>query len=779
MRWHLALAAALIGVWSITVHAASTIVPNLLPVGIPANAGLINQNFGNAINDVNALQTQNAGVTAPSNPSAGNLWLSIPQNSTTFTLNEWDGKSWVPIGSFDSVNHIWMPPIGGGVPPTILSATTTDLGSVPQATVSISGVNAIQSFGTSAPAGTIKVVLFTAATPLINSASLILPEDINITQTAGSNISALALGGGVWRVLFDSDIAAPTFNITGGAVAGNNAALEVLPSTATSFVTRLGFATPGDAPTLGFIPSASACSLNAGAGDGGSQVPSADSKCWLAQFSATGADWREWGVKFDNSTNNSAALQAADTWAPANAGTLVGPAGIARFSTPLVVDAAGNGNWSWRGSQKSTTEFLYTGGSSDIITAGNSGGTFMNYVNISDIYVDSINQLSSGYALHLNYTNFSTLHNIRIGGQQGNGNLWNSIYFDGFYNDTISGNSDISGQNVGISVAGLGSDGANLLIEDNTNIVPPVSKNGCVNNAAVCEKIGLLMGGGAGGVVCSGANFEANGVNWQVDESLTGTANREFSLVGGCIIDSTRGGDDVLLNDANAGDAAQAILANWWIASACSSSATITPTCSGSGVHVENYLNGNVAIKTGVIWNIANGDAIRIDDATTKVKIDPGTLLHDFTGYGINCTVSTTNVYPGSFPHDDGRSWTGMYAPDCNLASGLGTNNGYLRNPDGTYREWQQVTFASGQLANTQLLPTGGTGSPPVMVALPLPFPNGWNGQPVCTVSAATSSTGLAALYASSSGSSAFNLYGVSNVNLTNPMTASCDSFGY
>jgi hypothetical protein len=97
-----------------------------------------------------------------------------------------------------------MPPIGGGVPPTILSATTTDLGSVPQATVSISGVNAIQSFGASAPAGTIKVVLFTAATPLINSAALILPEGVNITQTAGSNISAVALGGGTWRVLYDS-----------------------------------------------------------------------------------------------------------------------------------------------------------------------------------------------------------------------------------------------------------------------------------------------------------------------------------------------------------------------------------------------------------------------------------------------------------------------------------------------------------------------------------------------------------------------------------------------
>jgi hypothetical protein len=75
MRWHLALAAAFLSAWAVTAHAASTIVPNLLPIGIPANAGLINQNFGNAINDVNALQTQNAGVTPPSNPSIGNLWL--------------------------------------------------------------------------------------------------------------------------------------------------------------------------------------------------------------------------------------------------------------------------------------------------------------------------------------------------------------------------------------------------------------------------------------------------------------------------------------------------------------------------------------------------------------------------------------------------------------------------------------------------------------------------------------------------------------------------------
>jgi hypothetical protein len=352
MRWHLALAAALISVWAITAHAASTIQPNLLPLGIPANAGLINQNFGNAINDVNALQTQNAGVTAPSNPSAGNLWLSIPQNSTTFTLNEWDGKSWVPIGSFDSVNHIWMPPIGGGVPPTILSATTTDLGSVPQATVSISGVNAIQSFGTSAPAGTIKVVLFTAATPLINSASLVLPGNTNITQTAGGVEVALAQGGGAWKVIFDSQsvlvgtgvngvFVCPSITVANGLISSaagaacpvnvaTNAALQAITAPAAGTeVFRAGFYAAGDGGKANYTFSTSACSLNAGAGDNGSQVaPTAGSGCWLVQVPPTGLSFKVWGAKMDGSTNDAAADQAALNWAgQVPGGTLQVPAG--------------------------------------------------------------------------------------------------------------------------------------------------------------------------------------------------------------------------------------------------------------------------------------------------------------------------------------------------------------------------------------------------------------------------------------------------------------------
>jgi hypothetical protein len=52
------------------------------------------------------------------------------------------------------------------------------------------------------------------------------------------------------------------------------------------------------APPLFYKPSNSACSLNAGAGDGGSQVQSADGKCWLAVFPAGPLDARWWGASY-------------------------------------------------------------------------------------------------------------------------------------------------------------------------------------------------------------------------------------------------------------------------------------------------------------------------------------------------------------------------------------------------------------------------------------------------------------------------------------------------
>jgi hypothetical protein len=87
----------------------------------------------------------------------------------------------------------------------------------------------------------------------------------------------------------------------------SNTALSAIASTAYPQVTRLGYAAAGDSPPVVYTPSVSACSLNAGAGDGGSQVPSADGKCWIANLKGE-FNPKVWGAACDRSTDDTAAL---------------------------------------------------------------------------------------------------------------------------------------------------------------------------------------------------------------------------------------------------------------------------------------------------------------------------------------------------------------------------------------------------------------------------------------------------------------------------------------
>jgi hypothetical protein len=153
---------------------------------------------------IKALISSNSGSSAPATDCsglslAGQFWLDT--STTPYVLKNYDGTSWLTLGTMDNTNHVWTPPIGGGTN-SVTAAGTTDLCSVPQGYVTISGNTTITAFGSSCVAGQIKYLNFTG-TPQVtyNGTSLIIPGAATITVAAGDQAVAAYLGSGNWRIV--------------------------------------------------------------------------------------------------------------------------------------------------------------------------------------------------------------------------------------------------------------------------------------------------------------------------------------------------------------------------------------------------------------------------------------------------------------------------------------------------------------------------------------------------------------------------------------------------
>jgi hypothetical protein len=157
--------------------------------------------------DVNAgiaaLISQNSGASAPATDCTGvaikgQLWLDT--SVTPNLLKMYDGASWVVFGGVNATDHLWAPPVGGGMV-TVTAATTTDICASPAAVQTVSGTTTITGFGSACAVGQIKKLIFSSATPLTYDAtSLIIPGQRSYTTTAGDLAEAIYLGSGHWRI---------------------------------------------------------------------------------------------------------------------------------------------------------------------------------------------------------------------------------------------------------------------------------------------------------------------------------------------------------------------------------------------------------------------------------------------------------------------------------------------------------------------------------------------------------------------------------------------------
>lgn len=149
-----------------------------------------------------ALISSNSGGAAPATDCSGvavrgQVWLDTSTGTPLWRV--YDGSVWTTFGAFDTANHIWTPVVGGGVG-AVASATTADLCSTPQASLTITGTTTIAGFGSSCVVGQIKILTFSGALTLTNSGTLTLPSGADIVTAAGDRAIVSQVAAGTWAV---------------------------------------------------------------------------------------------------------------------------------------------------------------------------------------------------------------------------------------------------------------------------------------------------------------------------------------------------------------------------------------------------------------------------------------------------------------------------------------------------------------------------------------------------------------------------------------------------
>ena len=204
-----------------------------------------------------------------------------------------------------------------------------------------------------------------------------------------------------------------------------------------------------------------------------------------------------------------------------------------------------------------------------------------------------------------------------IDGQDGNGNLYNGIWFDQV--DQVSYmDFQARAQNDAVRVDGNAGSGpkADLYLGGGFKIMS--------------SGVGLHIGGAFGGLYVDQGDIIGNDINVLDDTALVSQNNRELFFGSNLAIDFAAAGPNVLVDDTLGAETIE--FSGTW----ASSSHT------ASGIWIESNPSGAVTITGGRYFN-NDTDGIRIDDTTTHVTIT-GASITSNSGYGVNQTASGTNV---------------------------------------------------------------------------------------------------------------------------------------
>lgn len=170
---------------------------------VPPTSGIYtgpqwSQKVGDA---VRSISTGNKGSVAPANVGGSTVdgleW--IDDSGTPWIKKRYVNGGWAVEGALDPADSSYVGVIGGGSA-TIASASTVNLGSVPQANVTITGTTTITGFGSAAPPFISKIIRFAGSLTLTYSSALTVPGGFDLTTTANDRAIVTHLGSGNWEV---------------------------------------------------------------------------------------------------------------------------------------------------------------------------------------------------------------------------------------------------------------------------------------------------------------------------------------------------------------------------------------------------------------------------------------------------------------------------------------------------------------------------------------------------------------------------------------------------
>jgi hypothetical protein len=327
-----------------------------------------------------------------------------------------------------------------------------------------------------------------------------LTTPISVGQ--GGTGATTSTGSGAVVLGTSPTIATPTISspvITGTATVGaasfyptvaTNAALQALSTATTPTVTRLGFYSVGDAPPLVYTASGSACSLNAGNGDNGSQVKSADSKCWIANLGFGEADVREWGAKHDNVNDDTSSIQAASNFLIASGGGVIYvPQGSYKTTSTITLGA----HVSIRGDGELVSTFYPTTAVTGAVFSYLPGTFTTSNIVISDIGV-------LGNATTINAFSFQNLTFVTL----------QRVYMDSFTNSAqvhVKYVNVEDGVIAGCAFMSIHGNGAQLSTNSNN-----ITIRESTFNAAGAAAVGISLDNTTENTVIQGNNFEGASV---------------------------------------------------------------------------------------------------------------------------------------------------------------------------------------------------------------------------------------------------------------------------